>query len=651
VSEPRIGSGLSARELAPWGVLAAMTMAYALTFSWLAVLRHQAFQSHAFDLGNMDQAVWATLHGMPLRFTDMQVGSSVLTNRLAIHVEPILVPLSLLYLVHSGAETLLVAQALVVATGAVPAYLLARGVLGYRWLALVFPAAYLLDPSLQNALLDDFHAVSMSAAFLLWAMYFLWADRIAGFLVCGVLAAATKEEVALLVGLFGLPLALRRRFLGASVLVGGALWFLAALLLVIPHFNPGGHSPYLERYAYLGHGVGGILTGMARHPGTVVQTLLSRPRLLYLNTLLDPLGFVPLLGLPVLLLAAPTLALNMLSADPTMYSGFYQYSAEIVPYLIAGAIVGVAAVSRAAAGATWRRALPVTVSSLTLAAAVAGCTLQGFTPLSAGYAVPSVGPHQRLEAQLTGLVPPGAVVAAADEIEPHLSDRRTVYLLPTVHPANGPPAQFIVLDASIPSLPVQPHTVHGVFRWAVHHGYAVRAAQDGIVLLQRGRGPHRLPSRFYSFIFSPGSRVTPIHWRAGSLTLAGVTVHPGYGWINSARPAIEVESSWRVTGPVPASATIEFAVSGVHGSNRSRPPPAAAYVGDTPTLDWLPISRWPRHRTVRVASLPLLPPVTRPGTVDVYLRVACAGGGAGGSACRRLPAPVRIATITVRAPG
>lgn len=639
-----------AAQTGPWLVLAAMTLAYAVTFSWLAVVRHLAFQSHAFDLGNMDQAVWATLHGMPLRFTDMQVGPAVLTNRLAIHVEPILLPISLLYLIHSGPETLLVLQALVVATGAVPAYLLAREALGSRWLSLVFPTAYLLHPSLQNALLDDFHAVTMSAAFLLWAMYFLWVDRPAAFVIMGVLAAATKEEVALLVGLLGLVYLMRRPALGAAVFAGGVLWCLLSLLVIIPHFNPGGHSPYLQRYAYLGHGVGGVLAGIVLHPPLVFQTLLSRPRLLYLDMLLDPVGFVPLLGLPVLLLAAPTLALNTLSADPTMYSGFYQYSAEIVPYLIVAAVFGVAAASRLAARRGQEGVTRVVLAGLALVAGVAATINLGFTPVSAGYVVPSVGVHQRLEQKLIGLIPSDAVVSAADEIEPHLSDRRTVYLLPTVHPSNGPVAEFIAFDASIPSRPVRPGVFRATFQWALQHGYGVRAARDGIVVLQRGSHTRRLPPDFYSFVFSRGSRITPLQEKTGHLRLIGVTLHPGYGWINAARPAIEVESYWRVSGRLSPAESVQFAVSRVY-TDRRPPAPPAGFIGDSPTLTWLPMNRWPRHRTVRVASLSLLPPVTRPGRVDVYIRLSCTAEGFRSASCPSFARPIRVGTVTVRAPG
>lgn len=63
-------------------------MAYAAGFSALSSLRHLAFNTGRFDLGNMVQAVWATSRGHPLAITDLQ-GEQI--SRLAAHVDPILI--------------------------------------------------------------------------------------------------------------------------------------------------------------------------------------------------------------------------------------------------------------------------------------------------------------------------------------------------------------------------------------------------------------------------------------------------------------------------------------------------------------------------------------------------------------------------------
>lgn len=635
-----------------WLVLAAMMLLYAILFSWLAVARHEAFQSHAFDLGNMDQAVWNTLHGRFLRFTDMEVAGRVLTSRLAIHVEPLLAAFAPLYLFHSGPETLLVLQAVVVGLGAWPAYLLGRLLTGRSGWSLVFPAAYLLHPSLQNAVLDDFHAVTLTACFLLWALYFAARRMPLAFAIAAILAAACKEEIGLMVAVLGIVWFLRGdRRTGVVALAGGIIWFVLCIRFIIPGHNPAGASPYLSRYAYLGHGLGGMLSGAARHPGLVLRTLLSTPRLAYLTDLLHPLGYTPLVALPVLVLAAPDFLINMLSADPRMFSGFYQYSAEIIPYLIAAGGAGVAVLDRASrqTRVAAPAALVPSLCLLILISAGYDSWRYGFSPASYGYIIPSAGPHQTAERRILALIPPNAVVAAADEIEPHLSDRRWIYLLPTIHPENGPAARFIVLDASIPADPVEPHTLHTVAVRALAAGYGIRAADDGVLLLERGVRARALPAAFYRFIFASSTHVTSLDARWGGLHLAGVIAHPRNGLINRSRPAVGVDTYWRVTRPLPAGIRITFYLSPPYHGAHPDFSPAWKADRDSPSWDWLAPARWPSGRMVRASSLGLTPTAGAAGLVDVAVGVAGLGptrgllrpmAGSGG-------AVVRVATFTV----
>jgi len=637
----------------PWFCLGLMVIGFAVVLGWLSVARHLAYQSHAFDLGNMDQAAWNTLHGNLMHFSDMAVGRRVLTSRFAIHVEPLLIALSALYLLHSGPETLLVAQAVVVSVGAVPAYLLARRALGRTWLPLVFPAAYLLHPSLQNAVLDDFHSVVLSACFLLWALYFAYCRWMPGYAVAAVLAMSTKEEIGLLVASIGLWLLLRgRTYAGWMSSICGLGWFGFSILVLIPSFNPTGHSPYLSRYAYLGHGVGGVVLAALHHPGVIIHVLSSERRVDYLGYLMHPLGFVSLLGLPLMLLAAPSLLINMLSADPRMYSGFYQYSAEIVPFVIVSSALGAGFVSRCFArlAGSSSRWLPALLCALVLLAAGFDSRRYGFSPLAAGYGVPSAGAHQAIEDRLLRSIPPGAVVAAADEIEPHLSDRPWVYLLPTIHPRNAPAARYLALDASIPSLPVTPRVLHATVMAAVHSGYGIVQAQDGVMVAERGSARRRFPADFYGFVFRRDSSMSrsAVHW--ADLSLAGFVVHPGGGSLNRARPAVGLETYWRVARPLPSGVAIRFLFSPVY---RGTHPVFSSHwlvLTDSPTWDWLPLRVWPAGRTIRAESLPFSPPLTSAGYVDVAVDVVGLGQprqAGPGSVVQGMPTAVRIATIGV----
>ena len=101
--------------------------AYAVGFSALSALRHRAFNTGRFDLGNMVQAVDATAHGRVLEVTGLR-GDQI--SRLAAHVDPILVVLAPLWRLWPSPDLLLIVQAIAVALGAIPVFRLARRRLG-----------------------------------------------------------------------------------------------------------------------------------------------------------------------------------------------------------------------------------------------------------------------------------------------------------------------------------------------------------------------------------------------------------------------------------------------------------------------------------------------------------------------------------------
>jgi uncharacterized membrane protein len=148
----------------------ALIALYVIVFGALSLLQHEAFRTSVFDLGNVDQALWNTTQGRILYFTTQpRVG----TSRLGMHVEPILLPLALLYFVFPDPRALLVLQTLAIGLSAWPVFLLACRKLGSPWAGVAFVAAYLLWPGLESANLFEFHAAALSPFFMLWAFLFL----------------------------------------------------------------------------------------------------------------------------------------------------------------------------------------------------------------------------------------------------------------------------------------------------------------------------------------------------------------------------------------------------------------------------------------------------------------------------------------------
>ena len=137
------------------------------------------------------------------------------------------------------------------------------------WAAAGFALAYLLHPATQWLVLDDFHPVALATPLLLWGFWFLDSDRLVAFAVVAALACLTKEQIGLVVAVMGLWYALRpgRRRAGLAIAVAGTVVSLVAVAVVVPHFAPGGGSPFESRYDAVGGSPGGIATHDAHRPG------------------------------------------------------------------------------------------------------------------------------------------------------------------------------------------------------------------------------------------------------------------------------------------------------------------------------------------------------------------------------------------------
>ena len=159
------------QERIAWGLLILVIVVYAVEMSHQAVLRYDTFKATAFDLGNMDQVLWNTIHGRFFQFTNQAIDWYGPPTRLAFHVEPIILPLSLLYLFHADPRILLVFQTLALVSGALPVFLLTRRYLR-EWpiLAALMATAYLLSPALIGINVFDFHPVALATPLLLYAV-------------------------------------------------------------------------------------------------------------------------------------------------------------------------------------------------------------------------------------------------------------------------------------------------------------------------------------------------------------------------------------------------------------------------------------------------------------------------------------------------
>lgn len=566
---------------------------YALTFAVLSTLQHDSFDTNAFDLGNMDQAVWNTAQGRWFRFTNWEGG----TSRLAAHVEPILLPISLLYRLYSSPKALLILQSVVISLGALPAFWLARDRLKNDFAAVTFASAYLLHPALEAANLHDFHPVSLASAFLLFAFYYLEKGWYPLFLLFSLLAMSTKEQVPLSVALMGLYLVLMRgrRFLGWSTVVTALAWLVIAFGVIIPTYNPTGASPYLSRYDQLGGSPREILVTFLLNPQKVLPTLLEPAKLQYAQSLLLPVAFLPFLSPFTFAFALPDLALSLLSNFPDMYSGKAHYGAVIVPFLVISAIYATGFMA-GLGQRLWRplgQPLVYLLSSVVLISSLVSYYHSVFLPLSDH--LPVVSQHDKLASEFVARIPKDAPLSTSSTLNPHLSQRERLYLFPDVRDA-----EYIFLDVTATPYPIDVPSLRWRVEGLLEKGWGILAAKDGYLLLRRGEKNRSLPEGFYSFARAGKPKMqNPLDVTFGPLRLLGYSLEPGRV-VHGQAPYASITLFWEATRPVGGDYLVMLSLAAEQGKTISR-----EYYN--PTSTWYPTSQWVPGEIVRtdVARLAL----------------------------------------------
>lgn len=467
-----------------------LALGYSLFMSLLTVARHNSFLTHSFDLGIHDQIVYNALHTGVLRST--QHGSQPI-NYLGNHFAPVLFLVAPLYVLNPDARTLLVLQSLCLGLGAVPIYLLAQKKLRSTALAIALSASYLLFPALHGINTFDFHQIALVTCLLLWALYCLETDHTKLFLLFLVLAAATKEEVALTVAAFGIYLFLvkRRYALGTVIAIGGAAYFALVVGYVMPAL---GGVPQVYRF-------GGLMAGGSNGLAALVTTLLTNPTYVLLYTfgdprkieflflLLLPVLFLPLLAGRSLILAVPAFSVALLASTEENFSIGTQYPAIMIPFVGFLAIVGI------------QKLEPRRFSRLALAAAILTASLvmnyeYGWLlgRLFSGF--PQPAPHDEVVGSFFSQIPRQASVSAVSDLVPHLSDRETIYMFPTTEQA-----EYILFDA-YPKADFWPYisrnarsdASRALVPYLASGEYGVARADDWVLLLRRGADIQENPS-------------------------------------------------------------------------------------------------------------------------------------------------------------
>lgn len=311
---------------------------YIFIFSYLCFLKYNSFGYYDWDFASDIIILWNSVHGRMLYYPFLE------QNIFGAHLYLIIFLIIPIYAVFQHPATLLFLQSLFLGLAAYPLYLLAKLKLN-KTFALAVAGIYLIYPSIGYINLFESHFEIYEIFFLFFALYYFEREEFNKFLIFIMLAMICKENVSLVVFMFGIYAFLRKRTKKWILIpfLLGITWFFLSIKIIIPYFSKDAKL-YQEGfifslyYQHLGRTIFGMVKTIIIHPIAIAKYVFTKRKILYLFQLFSPVGFLGLLSPAVLLITIPIFMQNLLSAAPTHAAIYFQYVALLIPFIFASVI-------------------------------------------------------------------------------------------------------------------------------------------------------------------------------------------------------------------------------------------------------------------------------------------------------------------------
>lgn len=408
----------------------------------------------------------------------------------AVHFSPIYYLMLPFYFVFRSPLTLQILQAVIVGSGVIPLYFIARRRRLTPPLSAALCLAYALYPALTGGCSYDLHENCFLAPLLLWLFYFSEQEgkksRILTALFA-ILTLAVKEDAAVYVAFFGiyklisdghdgipapdgvsvhdgkpeqggttepkngsaekLPLSRRIRSAsdsffthgrrrGLALLLGSVAWFLFTSWF-LSSFGYGIMSYRYDNFMTDGGSLVGVIINVLKNPVLVFSESFEAEKLTFLAQALLPLALLPLVTRRPhrLLLLCPLLLIGLMSDYQYQHSIYFQYVFGWSAFLFYAAALNLSDLGKRA-----RRALCAVM-------------LSASALFFSDYALPlgsAINPNGAVRAKCEAIneaitvIPDDASVTSDTFILPHLADREIIYQLDDN--ATSADTDYVVLD-------------------------------------------------------------------------------------------------------------------------------------------------------------------------------------------------------------
>lgn len=407
---------------------------FTLYSAFVTVCRYKGFTSSTFDLGIFSQMFYYMKEtGLPLTTCERDG----LLSHFAVHVSPIWYVLLPGYFIFPSPVYLQIMQAVILASGVIPLYLLCKQTELSKSNTLCICLCYCFFPALAGGQFYDIHENLFLAPLLLWLFYFYEKKKTWGIWVFAALTFLVKEDAAIYVACFALYALCSRKDVkhGLPLLLVAIAYFFAATALLAAFGDGVMTSSRFDAYLPAGsNSMVDVLKTVFFNPAFLFEQVFTMEKVRFLLLMLLPVACLPLFTRKIssLILLVPMLVVNVMPNWEYQYSIHFQYVFGSIALIMYLSVINIKTLS----AKVRRFILPFAVSAALL---LSVAHLSQFRYTITSY-FKNIETNKTISETLKA-IPEDATVVSHGFYLPAVSQRKTVYDLST-----GKRAEYIVID-------------------------------------------------------------------------------------------------------------------------------------------------------------------------------------------------------------
>lgn len=312
----------------------------------ITCLRYKTFSSPNFDFGlfvNMFHNMKET--GLP----NVTSERDQLLSHFAVHISPIYYLLLPFYFLFPSPLTLQIGQAVVLASGVIPVWLLARHLKLSGKMQMLVILIYALYPAISAGCFYDIHENCFLAPLLLWMFYFFEREKYVPMYIFAFATMLVKEDAAMYIIMFALFAILsRKKYAHGTLLIGGALAYFALALFLLETYGDGVMVNRFDNLIFNKEdGLLGAVKTALLNPGFLLTQLLTTSKnnwdkLVYILQMFLPLGLLPFVTRkPSRWLLMTPMLMNLLTYYQYQYNIGFQYNFGVSAFLVYAMILNI----------------------------------------------------------------------------------------------------------------------------------------------------------------------------------------------------------------------------------------------------------------------------------------------------------------------